>query len=82
MDEDGLDLVALIEKRGRIGIGREWRTAEQLSETENGTHGKGQVAVCCGVDAVGCTEVRVRIVDGAPLGSFAAIVQVGGETSN
>ena len=78
-DEYGFDLVSLIEESFGIGIAKQWRTAQQLAESNDGLHGERDVAISSFVDAVGRTEVGVGVVDRAALREFAAVVQICGE---
>src|ERR1039458_1063963 len=45
LHEDGVELIALVEERGGIGVGAERRTIEQLAKPEDRAHRKGEIAV-------------------------------------
>ena len=79
LHEDGLDLIALVEERGGIGVGAERRTIEQLAKPEDRAHRKGEIAVGSRVDAIRRAKIRVGIVHRAALRRLAAIIEIRGQ---
>src|SRR5579862_5623676 len=76
MNENRLDLVALVKQQRGIVVGCQRRALEQVTKAHDVTHRKSEKPICRGIDAVRGPEVGMRVVNAATNRRLASIVQI------